>query len=156
MNHKKHHLGKLIEEEPFSLIAIHTSLEDFQLAYFINQNCATQFKKDYTLYSSHLNRDMDMMVWKNSFNEETYWYLFANKYVEEKKMSSESNSLFDNEFLEEHYLLPELKQVNYFIKKPVDNTNTTLIEGIQQLKEIQIAYSITEQDIKSTKNITFD
>jgi hypothetical protein len=156
MNQKKHHLGSLIEEESFSLIAIHTSLEDFQLAYFINQKCATRFKRNHSIYSSHLKRSVDVMIWENSWNEETYWYLFANRYVKEQKTNSEQRSLFEDEILTEHYLLPELKHVNYFIKKPDEETNNSLLKKIQTLSEIQIAYCIPEKDIKSTKNIIFD
>tara|TARA_B100000768_G_scaffold97833_1_gene91246 strand:- start:116 stop:592 length:477 start_codon:yes stop_codon:yes gene_type:complete len=156
MNYKKHHLGKSVEEESFSLIAIHTSIEDFQLAYFINQSCATQFKRDHDLYSSHLKRNVNGLIWKNSWDEETYWHLFPNKYVDEKSSSQQANLLFEEDYFIEQYVLPEFKQVNYFIKKPEDTTNSLFIKKIQELPEVQIAYSIAEKAIKSTKNIIFD
>ena len=156
MNYKKHNLGKSVEEESFSLIAIHTSIEDFQLAYFINQNCATQFKRDHNLYSSHLKTNVNGMVWENSWDEETYWRLFPNKYVDEKSSSQQPNLLFEENYFIEQYILPEFKQVNYFIKKPEDTTNSLFIKKIQELPEVQIAYSIAEKAIKSTKNIIFD
>jgi len=56
----------------------------------------------------------------------------------------------------EQYLLPEFKQVTYFIKKPEDPTNSLFVKKIQELPEVQIAYSIAEKAIKSTKNIIFD
>ncbi len=156
MTYKKHHLGKSVEEESFSLIAIHTSIEDFQLAYFINQRCATQFKRDYNLYSSHLKRNVNGMVWENSWDEETYWHLFPNKYVDEQRSSEQPRLLFEENYFIEQYLLPEFKQVTYFIKKPEDTTNSLFVKKIQELPEVQIAYSIAEKAIKSTKNIIFD
>ena len=156
MTYKKHHLGKSVEEESFSLIPIHTSIEDFQLAYFINQSCATQFKRDHNLYSSHLKRNVNGMVWENSWDEETYWHLFPNKYVNEKRSSEQPSLLFEENYFIEQYLLPEFKQVTYFIKKPEDPTNSLFVKKIQELPEVQIAYSIAEKAIKSTKNIIFD
>ena len=96
------------------------------------------------------------MVWENSWDEETYWHLFPNKYVDEKKSSEQPNLLFEENYFIEQYILPEFKQVKYFIKKPEDTTNSLFIKKIQELPEVQIAYSIAEKAIKSTKNIIFD
>ncbi|MBA22226.1 MAG: hypothetical protein CMP52_02645 [Flavobacteriales bacterium] len=124
MSHKKYNLGKSIEEEFFSLIAIHASIEDFQLAYFINKNCNTRFKRKHNLFSSHLKKEINALVWENSWDEETFWYLFSNKYESSKTMTTNNPGLlFENENQMDLYIIPELKQVDYFIKIPNNNNN---------------------------------
>ena len=127
MSHKKYNLGKSIEEEFFSLIAIHASIEDFQLAYFINKNCNTRFKRKHNLFSSHLKKEINALVWENSWDEETFWYLFSNKYESSKTMTTNNPGLlFENENQMDLYIIPELKQVDYFIKIPNNNNNNNL------------------------------
>ncbi|MDG1263601.1 MAG: IPExxxVDY family protein [Flavobacteriaceae bacterium] len=157
MNYKKLNLGKSIEEESFSLIAIHTSIEDFQLAYFINKNCNTRFKRTHHLFSSHLKKEIMALVWENSWDEETFWYLFPNRYDALKKIKKNNPGLlFENETHMELYILPEFKQVDYFIKIPNYNSNDFYLKKIKELAEIQTAYSIHEDSIKSSKNLIFN
>jgi hypothetical protein len=158
MSHKKYNLGKSIEEEFFSLIAIHASIEDFQLAYFINKNCNTRFKRKHNLFSSHLKKEINALVWENSWDEETFWYLFSNKYESSKTMTTNNPGLlFENENQMDLYIIPELKQVDYFIKIPNNNNNNNLYtKKIKELPEIQTAYNIHEDSLNSSKNLIFN
>jgi len=65
MNYKKHNLGKSIEEESFSLIAIHASIEDFQLAYFINKKW-----DDIDIWWNDLKRKKVISEFLNIFQKE--------------------------------------------------------------------------------------
>ena len=158
MGHKKYNLGKSIEEEFFSLIAIHASIEDFQLAYFINKNCNTRFKRKHNLFSSHLKKEINALVWENSWDEETFWYLFSNKYESSKTMTTNNPGLlFENENQMDLYIIPELKQVDYFIKIPNNNNNNNFYtKKIKELPEIQTAYNIHEDSLNSSKNLIFN
>ncbi|MGB2152972.1 MAG: IPExxxVDY family protein [Flavobacteriaceae bacterium] len=130
MSYKKYNLGKSIEEESFSLIAIHASIEDFQLAYFINKNCNTRFKRKHNLFLNHLKQEINALVWENSWDEETFWYLFPNKYEASKTITTNNpDLLFENETQMDLYILPELKQT---------------------------AYNIHEDSLKSSKNLIFN
>ena len=158
MSHKKYNLGKSIEEEFFSLIAIHASIEDFQLAYFINKNCNTRFKRKHNLFSSHLKKEINALVWENSWDEEVFWYLFSNKYEASKTMTTNNPGLlFENENQMDLYIIPELKQVDYFIKIPNNNNNNNFYtKKIKELPEIQTAYNIHEDSLNSSKNLIFN
>tara|TARA_B100000768_G_C11265495_1_gene370874 strand:+ start:1053 stop:1526 length:474 start_codon:yes stop_codon:yes gene_type:complete len=157
MNYKKHHLEETIEAESFSLIAIHTSLEDFQLAYFINKNCSTFFKRNHDLFSSHLKTSIKGMVWENSWDKDSYFHLFSNKYSLEKGTSELVSELFPGKVIEvKNLVLPEFREVNYFIKKQVDISDDSFIKKINKLPGIQFAYCVNENNIKSNKNIIFD
>ena len=156
MKYKKYQLEETFEES-FSLIAIHSSLEDFQLAYFINKNCATYFKRNHDLYSPYLKQCLKGLVWKNDHDKENHWHLFSNKYEGKTEDSKQVSQLFFGEKLElEQFVLPEFKLVNYFIKKPGDISNETFIYKLKEVSEIQIAYSIPEKNIKSYQNIIFE
>lgn len=158
MSYKKYNLGKSIEVESFSLIAIHASIEDFQLAYFINKNCNTRFKRKHNLFSSHLKKEINALVWENSWDEETFWYLFSNKYESSKTMTTNNPGLlFENENQMDLYIIPELKQVDYFIKIPNNNNNNNFYtKKIKELPEIQTAYNIHEDSLNSSKNLIFN
>lgn len=157
MSYKKYNLGKSIEEESFSLIAIHASIEDFQLAYFINKNCNTRFKRKHNLFSNHLKKKINALVWENSWDEETFWYLFPNKYEASKTITTNNpDLLFENETQMDLYILPELKQVDYFIKIPNNKIDIVYLKKIKELPEIQTAYNIHEDSLKSSKNLIFN
>lgn len=157
MSYKKYNLGKSIEEESFSLIAIHASIEDFQLAYFINKNCNTRFKRKHNLFSNHLKKEINALVWENSWDEETFWYLFPNKHEASKtRTTNNPDLLFENETQMDLYILPELKQVDYFIKIPNNKIDNVYLKKIKELPEIQIAYNIHEDSLKSSKNLIFN
>ena len=97
------------------------------------------------------------MIWENSWDEESHWHLFSNKYAKNKKNSIQDSELFFEESITmEQYVLPEFRQVNYFIKKPEDVASESLLNKIKNMPEIQFAYSISEENIKSHKNIIFD
>jgi hypothetical protein len=157
MSYKKYNLGKSIEEESFSLIAIHASIEDFQLAYFINKNCNTRFKRKHNLFSNHLKKEINALVWENSWDEETFWYLFPNKHEASKtRTTNNPDLLFENETQMDLYILPELKQVDYFIKIPNNKIDNVYLKKIKELPEIQTAYNIHEDSLKSSKNLIFN
>ena len=157
MSYKKYNLGKSIEEESFSLIAIHASIEDFQLAYFINKNCNTRFKRKHNLFSNHLKKEINALVWENSWDEETFWYLFPNKHEASKtRTTNNPDLLFENETQMDLYILPELKQVDYFIKIPNNKIDNVYLKKIKELPEIQTAYNIHEDSLRSSKNLIFN
>ena len=151
------------DEIDYHLIAIHTSLEDYRLAYFINQ------KMDLNLSNNKNEIQINIKEGETKFSRFFYddkkngvfWNLIQNKneVIQQKKETSQT--LFSNIKMEvstKVYLLPEFKKVDYFLK--IEN-----LEEIMSLTQIQIllntienistVYTVDTNKIKSKNNLIF-
>lgn len=144
-------------EENYYLIGIHTTLEDFKLAYLLNNNLKTQFKKaSYTLDFQNKESKASFSVY--SYSNEKYdfeWYLISNNYSEER--SSQKGSLFFSAETKT-YLIPEKKKVDYFIKIVGDaefNYINKSIEILNKTTQIVTAYLIDQNHLKSKDYLIF-
>ena len=76
-------------EDNYTLIGIHTALEDFKLAYLLNKNLDTHFSK--ATYSLDFESNASFSVY-NDVNEEYgfEWYLISNSFTEERTNASDT------------------------------------------------------------------
>ena len=145
----------------YDLIAIHTSLDDYRLAYFLNQKLPILLSKSSEFLEFKTSNGIAYFS-KFSFVEkdtEEEWTLIENKdelldivydipvdLFSQKKEKITSNV----------YLLPEFKKVNYFLK--IENTNLRLIEILSHLNsihQIATAYVVDVDNLKSKNNLIF-
>ena len=106
------------DEVDYELIAIHTSLEDYRLAYFLNQTLATKLART--------EEDLDFIMSKASFSVFEWnnphlqidWHLVKNHcLVEEKETISQGLFAGSNDKTwSVHCFLPEHQSVDYFLK----------------------------------------
>ena len=71
---------KIIEayyDDDFQLIAIHSGMEDFSLAYSLNKDCELQLKRTQNDLSYGKNLSFSMFDWEDEINQD-YWVLFSN------------------------------------------------------------------------------
>ncbi|MDX6745442.1 IPExxxVDY family protein [Polaribacter sp. PL03] len=144
-------------DEEYSLIGIHTALEDYKLAYLLNKNLNTQLSKS----QKNLEFDSD----KNNasfslynFSSKKYdfdWFLIANSFKRENQ--TESNELLLTTETKT-YLIPEKKKVDFFIKitgevslEYVANT----VNKIKNIEQIITSYSIDKNTLKSKDFLIF-
>jgi hypothetical protein len=151
------------DEIDYELIAIHTSLEDYRLAYFINQKLPINLGKDEneihisikegeTKFSRFYYYDVEKAI---------SWNLIQNKNEVIQQKNNNSQGLFSNinvEVSTKVYLLPEFKKVDYFLK--IENTDETMdvlkIQSIlNTIESITTAYSVETNKIKSKNNLIF-
>ena len=151
------------EEEDYYLIAIHTSLEDYRLAYFLNRelgislsknkfDIGTQIKKVKTSFTRFTFDDEQKLV---------LWDLVENKKVVETNEIDSNIDLFSNtksSFSTTTYLLPEYKKVDFFIK--IENAESEIdldkvISKISKIEAIKLVYSLAKENIKSKNNLIF-
>ena len=122
-------------EEEYNLIGIHTTLEDFKLAYLLNNTLKTQLSKaSYSL--DFQNKDSKASFSVFSYSNEKYdfdWYLISNSYSDERSLRNES-LLFNTET--KTYLIPEKKKVDFFLKIVGDAEYSYLKQSIEKLNEI--------------------
>jgi len=151
------------DEIDYHLIAIHTSLEDYRLAYFINQ------KLPINLGKSKNEIQINIKEGETNFSRFYYydkknvisWNLIQNKNEVIQHKNGSSQNLFSNIKMEvstKVYLLPELKKVDYFLK--IENLEETMeLLEIQSLlntiESISTAYTVETNKIKSKNNLIF-
>ena len=151
------------DEIDYHLIAIHTSLEDYRLAYFINQllpinlckngnEIQVNIKEGETKFSRFSYQDIENTI---------YWNLIQNKNEVIQKKKEKSQNLFSNIDIEvstKVYLLSEYKKVDYFLK--IENMDNVMnVDEIQILlntiNSVSTAYSVYSTKIKAKNNLIF-
>ncbi|MES2487641.1 MAG: IPExxxVDY family protein [Bacteroidota bacterium] len=145
------------DAEDYGLIAIHSALEDYRLAYFINRELDIRLEKcphDVT-YSVKEGKSFYSRYFYEDEVNDAAWNLVQNK---NSLMGTQTGtSLFSDEgLLVSICLLPELKTVDYVLK--VENTIASvpqLINGLLEIKQISTAYKIDHYKLKSKNNLIF-
>ena len=158
----KLHLDEF-DEVDYDLIAIHSTLEDYRLAYFINQKLAvilSKSKEEIGVTVKEGEAQFPKFVFDDQAND-ILWSLIPNKneVVVNKKSTGQNLFLDTNvEIATKVYLLPELKKVDYFLK--IENNKDTLnidtvIRNIKSINRISTVYSVIPSTIKSKNNLIF-
>ncbi|MGA9637149.1 IPExxxVDY family protein [Flavobacterium sp.] len=151
------------DEIDYNLIAIHTSLEDYRLAYFINQRLPINLGKSKDeVHIKIKNGETQFSRFYYYDTEKTVsWNLVQNKNEVFQQKQETTQDLFSDTPLEmatKVYLLPEFKKADYFLK--IENTEDMInVSEIKQIlntiEEITTAYTVDTNQIKSKNNLIF-
>jgi len=144
-------------DHDYTLIGIHSTLEDYRMAYFLNMNLCLKLNR--------FNENLDFPSKKCSFPFYIYediatfttWSLIANKYVFVDYVNSSKNNLF-NEETKTSFLIPEKNNVDYFIKINGSLTRNNLKDiliRINNTNNIITSYTLDPYDLKSKENLIF-
>ncbi len=144
--------------EDYELIAIHSSLEDYKLAYAINSVLDTR------LIKNESNIEIVIPEGKSAFGNyifddeksDVQWSLIANK-TTISTAKKKATQLFDEVDITV-FLLPEYKKADYLLK--IENIDyefdeETLIEKMLTIKNVTTAYTIETTNLKSKNNLIF-
>ena len=145
--------------EEFSLLAIHTDLEDFRLAYFLNKTLDLNLSRkafDLNFIDSKGNFSVFEYIDQDNFLK---WNLISNIYNHNFTTNINSNDLFElsNELVKKFNLLSEYKNVNFLLKLENNENQVDLEDIIKEIKNIpQIItlYNINK-DLKNKENLIF-
>lgn len=151
------------EEDDYYIIAIHTSLEDYRLAYFINREIAIRLSKNDSDIQSQVKEgetSFARFTFEDEKNDIT-WNLVQNKNEIEGKENTITQDLFsnsENSFSSSAYLLPEYKKVDFFLK--IENAEkdiniTEIVSKISGIDSIKMVYNVDKDKIKSKNNLIF-
>jgi hypothetical protein len=150
-------------EIDYQLIAIHTALEDYRLAYFINQKLPINLRlnKD----EIHINIKEGETKFSRFYyydkEKEISWNLIQNKNEVIQQKKDNSQNLFSNLNMEvstKVFFLPEFKKVDYFLKIETteESGHATEIQLLlKSIENISTAYSVDTHKIKSKNNLIF-
>ena len=144
-------------EEEYSLIGIHSTLEDYKLAYLINKKLNTRFfkaKEDLQFTREKKKASFSIYNYENT-KYDFDWFLIANSYRRE-------NQTVSNELLltseTKTYLIPEKKKVDFFLKicgKSEYDFVMKTINSIKSIENIITAYLIDKNTLKSKDFLIF-
>jgi len=145
--------------EVFSLFAIHTDLDDYRLAYFLNKHLGINlFRKTF---------DLDFVNSKGSFSVFEYidqtnflkWSLISNIYNYNFSAKASNDDLFveSNNLVQKVNLLTEYKNVNYLLK--IENNESqvdleAIAKEIKSIPQVITLYDINK-DLKNKENLIF-
>ena len=145
--------------EVFSLFAIHTDLDDYRLAYFLNKHLGINlFRKTF---------DLDFVNSKGSFSVFEYidqtnflkWSLISNIYNYNFSAKASNDDLFveSNNLVQKVNLLTEYKNVNYLLK--IENNESqvdleAIAKEIKSISQVITLYDINK-DLKNKENLIF-
>lgn len=139
----------------YSLIVIKTTLEDFRLAYLLNQTFSLNIKKyNFSLDFSNKNGVFSVFGFED-LNTNEYWSLIANKQVVNKKETSNNYNMFE-EISNTFILIPEERQADFFLK--IENNSlptTTIIKKLNTIHSIITSYEINPNNLKSKDLLIF-
>jgi hypothetical protein len=144
-------------EEEYSLIGIHTALEDYKLAYLLNKNLKTQFAKSQNNLEFENDKNKASYAIYN-FSSKKYdfdWFLIANSFKRENQ--TESNGLLLTTETKT-YLIPEKKKVDFFIKISGEVDLDFVLRTVNKIKNIEqiiTSYSIDKNILKSKDFLIF-
>jgi hypothetical protein len=151
------------DEIDYHLIAIHTSLEDYRLAYFINQTLLINLCKNGNEIQINIKEGETKFSRFSYENVENtiHWNLIQNRNEVIQQKNEKSQNLFSNIDMEvstKVFLLSEFKKVDYFLK--IENMDNMMnVDEIQVLintiDSISTAYSVDSTKIKAKNNLIF-
>jgi hypothetical protein len=148
------------DEVDYDLIAIHTSLEDYRLAFKLNQNLSIslckneaeipiEVKEKVAHFSRFTFEDDEQMI---------VWDLIQNKQEIEIPVQSATANLFQNNYITTQVsLVSELKKVDYFLKIEHDAKGKVkdIINRINKIDAVSTVYEVNATKIKSKNNLIF-
>lgn len=151
------------DEIDYYLIAIHTSLEDYRLAFFINQNLPINLSKSENEIQINIKEGETNFsrFYYNDMESAITWNLIQNKNEVVQYKKGTTQNLFSDVTMEvatKVFLLPEFKKVDYFLK--IENNDDAMdVSKIQLLlntiDSISTVYIVDTNQIKSKNNLIF-
>ena len=153
----KFHKLDFINDEKFFLIALHSNVEIFFLAYLLNKYLKTSFKKMKYNVINNENNYLFERYQSVDKNKREKMDLFSNKSALKKNRTTDQVfSLFDSSYFKKFFFIDEFKDVDFFIKKDSINNLDLLIKKIKLIEEIESSYLVDEKLLKNKENLIFD
>ena len=153
---KIHHLNYKEENSEDHLLAIHSNLEAFQIAYFLNKYTNSTFKRGEDIDLNSKEACFYLFKWENPLID-IKTILFSNKYKYHlKQIKLNNNLLFDLPLRNEVYLFSEFKHIDFFIKSNHLETIQLLIKALNSWKALTIVYKVPSKKLKSRMNLIFN
>ncbi len=141
-------------DDNYTLIGIHSTLEEYKLAYLLNQKLNTRFVlANYSLDFQNKNNNAIFSIYEfinTKFSQS--WYLISNKYS--NNLDEISTGLFQSNEITT-YLIPEKRRVDFFLKLEGDFNYDYITKKIEEINSVNQVITSYEIDINTLKSKDF-
>ncbi|MFI2741546.1 IPExxxVDY family protein [Zhouia sp. PK063] len=145
-----------IDEHSYTLIAIHSTLEDYRLAYFLNKHLNIKLKREEKNIVIKNDFSFSLYEWEDVQQHITY-NLIKNIAVKEENILSSSGLFQENVSFVKGYMVPEKKKVDFFLKveEITHQQSQYIINIVSKISNVITTYSIDPNQLKSKYNLIF-
>ena len=147
-------------EVSFDLIAIHSNLEDYTLAYALNQHLKATFKRRRTDLEIINGLSVPIFEWQD-VKSDRYLTFFTNKAGEADGLPNKGLFIHEPSLASAH-IVEDYKEVDFFIKTEQDSfdhirdkTQESIVRILLGIPRIITAYSIPTDKLKFRNNLIF-
>lgn len=140
-----------LDIDDFAVVAIHSNLEAYLVAYRLNENLGCLLHNS---AKKAINDIYTRFKYIAKIENET-WELISNHYKNEEKFSKK-NLLFSVNKTNKKSLIPSLVSVDFFFKIPKSVDIDEWIIKIRNINGIQMAYEIDKKILLNLENLIFD
>ena len=153
MSKVKSYILDEIDENEFSLIAIHSSCEAYFMAFLLNLKCNCKFirsiKRKGVAQKDFPFEDYEWIDRVNGIEIR----LFSNRILIFKDEIQKGISLFDVPETKELYLVQDLKEVDYIVKIDSGIEANMMIKKIESIDQISYLYLIDQSRLSIDPNL---
>ena len=153
MSKVKSYILDEIDENEFSLIAIHSSCEAYFMAFLLNLKCNCRFvrsiKRKGVAQKDFPFEDYEWIDLVNGIEIS----LFSNRILIFKNEIQKGISLFDVPETKELYLVQDLKEVDYIVKIDSGIEANMLIKKIESIDQISYLHLIDQSRLSIDPNL---
>ncbi|NKI26535.1 hypothetical protein SAMN04487911_10499 [Arenibacter nanhaiticus] len=142
-------------EDTFTLIALHSSLEDYALVYALNRCLKSNLKR--TKFDLEIAKSgyFPIFEWRDQVNDR-YYTLISNIGIKEQELVM--GDLFQSQpSYSTPVLIPEYREVDYFFKVEHDEPDAeeVIFKSVLSIPRVITAYSLDANKLKSKNNLIF-
>ncbi len=139
------------EIDDFTVIAIHSNLESYLIAYRINQKlgCLLKNSKKGSIKNTYTRFKYVSKISNDS------WELISNHSKNNESVNKDT-LLFNINETNKQSLIPNLDSVDFFFKIPKSKIIGEWIVNIRKIEGIQLAYEIDKKTLNNIENLIFD
>ena len=152
MNKKYFLIDEIVEE--YFLIAVHTSLPDYSMAFILNKNLRANFTRDEKIIL-YKNATFEIFQWENLIKG-INCSLISNKKFIDFRSDIKTNSLFNLSETKKVSLLDSLPNVDYLIKTKHGLDINHTIKTLNKLPQLVLSYIVDNTIVKSNFNLILD
>ena len=153
MSKVKSYILDEIDENEFSLIAIHSSCEAYFMAFLLNLKCNCRFvrsiKRKGVAQKDFPFEDYEWIDLVNGIEIR----LFSNRILIFQNEIQKGISLFDVPETKELYLVQDLKEVDYIVKIDSGIEANMMIKKIESIDQISYLYLIDQSRLSINPNL---